>query len=139
MLYIDCMPWVLVHLDEFDNWLEAQEEDLQDEALAYLGLLEETGPLLARPYADTLKGSKLKNLKELRFSYNGASIRIFFIFDPKQQGVILLGGDKTGNKRFYDRNIPIAETLYAQYSEKQKKEDEERAKEERSKKKEKGK
>jgi hypothetical protein len=55
-------------------------------------LLEERGPQLARPHAGTLKGSQIANLKELRFKYNGAPIRILFAFDPNQQAVIILGG-----------------------------------------------
>jgi hypothetical protein len=112
MQYIDSMPWTLVYLKEFVQWLESQEEDLQDEALAYLELLKERGPLLPRPYVDTLKGSKVANLKELRFDYRRDPIRILFAFDPNQQGVIILGGNKTGDKRWYRDNIPIAEQLF---------------------------
>jgi hypothetical protein len=128
------MPWLLVYLDEFSTWLEGQEEDLQDEALSHLEMLKNRGPLLSRPYADTLKGSKIANLKELRFSYKGAPIRILFAFDPRKQGVIILAGDKTGNKRWYEKNIPIAEKLYAAHLEKQSKK-REPVKEEKAKKK----
>jgi hypothetical protein len=38
-----------------------------------------------------------------------------FIFDPLRQAVLLCGGNKTGDKRFYDRMIPIAEKSYQQY------------------------
>jgi hypothetical protein len=117
------MAWTLLYLEIFKEWLDAQSEEMQDEALAHLELLKERGPLLSRPYADTLRGSKQPNLKELRFTFNGAPIRILFIFDPKQQGVIILAGDKTGDKRWYDTNIPIAEKLYAAHLDKQKRED----------------
>jgi hypothetical protein len=124
------MPWTLVYLDHYTNWLEAQEEELQNEALAQLGVLKQIGPTLGRPRVDTLKDSNLPNLKELRFVHNGAPIRILFAFDPKQQGVVILGGDKTGDKRWYKTNIPVAEKLYAEHIEKQKKEDEEKPKKE---------
>lgn len=128
MQYIDCMPWTLVYLAEYENWRDDQEEDLQDEAAAQLEVLKQFGPTLGRPRVDTLEGSKLPNLKELRFFYKGAPIRILFAFDPKQQGVIILGGDKSGDKRWYKTNIPIAERLYAEHLEKQKREDKEKAK-----------
>lgn len=131
------MPWFLVYLDEFSTWLDGQEEDLQDEALSHLEMLKDRGPLLSRPYADTLKGSKIANLKELRFSYKGAPIRILFAFDPRKQGVIILGGDKTGDKRWYEKNIPIAEKLYKAHLEKQSTQ-REPVKEEKDKKKDKG-
>lgn len=124
-------------MNEFSGWLDGQEEDLQDEALSYLEMLKDRGPLLSRPYADTLKGSKIANLKELRFSYKGAPIRILFAFDPRKQGVIILGGDKTGDKRWYEKNIPIAEKLYAAHLENQSKQ-REPVKEEKAKKKDKG-
>jgi hypothetical protein len=123
MQYIAFMQWALVYVPEFTEWLETQEEDLQDETLAHLGLLQERGPLLPRPYADTLKGSKLANLKELRFEYKGAPIRILFAFDPERQGAILLGGDKSSDKRWYDINIPMAENRYAIHLEREKKKD----------------
>ncbi len=104
---------------------------MQDEALAHLELLKDRGPLLARPNADTLKGSSIANLKELRFEHDGAPIRILFAFDPKRQGVILLGGDKQGDKRWYETNIPIAETRFNEHIERQRKEDEERARKEK--------
>ena len=119
---------MLLYLDEYKNWLDAQEEDLQDEALAHLEMLKQFGPTLGRPHVDTLKNTKLPNLKELRLSYKGAPIRILFAFDPKQQGVIILGGDKTGDKRWYKTSIPIAEKLYTKHLKKQKKEEGERAK-----------
>jgi hypothetical protein len=93
-------------------------------------LLEERGPLLARPYADTLKGSQIANLKELRFKCDGVPIRILFAFDPKEQAVIILAGSKQGNKRWYDTNIPIAEKLFKEHLERQRKADEEHARKE---------
>lgn len=50
-------------------------------------------------------------MKELRPA--GTSIRILFLFDPLRQAVLLLAGDKTGNRKsWYDKNIPIAEQRY---------------------------
>ncbi len=109
------MPWTLVYLKQFEVWLDGQAEDLQDEALAHLELLKEIGPVLSRPHADTLKGSKIPNLKELRFTFVGAPIRILYAFDPNQHGVIILAGDKSGDKRWYEVNISKAEKLYGQH------------------------
>lgn len=127
------MPYTLIYLDEFAAWLDAQEEDLRLSTVAHLDLLEEHGPVLARPHADTLKGSQLANLKELRFSYHGAPIRVLFAFDPKRQAVIILAGNKQGNKRWYEINIPIAEKLFTAHLEKQRKADEEAARKEQQK------
>jgi hypothetical protein len=123
MQYAVRMPWKLVYLAEYESWRDDQEEDLQDEAAAQLEVLKLFGPTLGRPRVDTLYDSQLPNLKEVRFYFKGAPIRILFVFDPKQQGVIILGGDKSGDKRWYKKHIPIAEKLYAEHLKKQKKED----------------
>jgi hypothetical protein len=66
---------------------------------------------------DTLKASAFKNLKELRIQYQGEPWRILFAFDPKRQAILLVGGNKTGNDRWYQKNIPIAEERYSRYLE----------------------
>jgi hypothetical protein len=121
------MPYKVIFLDSFTAWLNAQSEELQDRSIAHITLLKERGPLLGRPYADTLKGSEITNLKELRFAFERAPIRILFAFDPKPQAIIILGGNKATDKRWYQTNIPIAEKLYREHLEKQKKSDEETA------------
>ena len=40
---------------------------------------------------------------------------MFYAFDPRRSAILLIGGDKTGNGRFYERMIPIADTLYDVY------------------------
>lgn len=100
---------------EFKRWLETMNKAEQDDVLAALVVLRQYGHQLSRPYADTLKGSKLTNLKELRIQHAGKPYRAFYIFDPKRQAIMLCGGDKTGDKRFYKRMIPIAESIYQRY------------------------
>lgn len=46
----------------------------------------------------------------------GGAIRILFAFDPRQQAVLPIGGDKTGQwSARYDKAIPLADDLYDQY------------------------
>ncbi|MFN2327194.1 MAG: type II toxin-antitoxin system RelE/ParE family toxin, partial [Gemmatimonadales bacterium] len=60
----------MVHTsDEFDHWWATCDSSLQDTIAAYVGLLEAVGPQLGRPYADTLRGSSVRNLKELRVQH----------------------------------------------------------------------
>jgi hypothetical protein len=56
-------------------------------------------------------------MKELRIQYQGEPWRILFAFDPQRQAILLVGGSKTGNKRWYEENLPIAERRYEQYLE----------------------
>jgi hypothetical protein len=77
--------------------------------------LAATGPALGRPLVDTLTGSTVHNLKELRpRSGSRVAIRILFAFDPWSQAVLLLAGDKAGNwQRWYDQAIRQAEQRFA--------------------------
>jgi hypothetical protein len=61
-------------------------------------------------------------MKELRTQSGGKPLRTFFAFDPRRTAILLIGGDKTGDKRFYDRMVPIADNLYDEYLEEVKKE-----------------
>lgn len=115
MEYNDCMDWQVKEHSHYTEWFEQQEEDLQDEILAVVGLLKREGPLLSRPYADTLEASKHPNMKELRVQYQGQPWRILFAFDLERSAILLLGGNKTGNARWYKENIPIADRRFTQH------------------------
>ena len=111
------MAWEVKTTDEYDSWFLEQVEDGQASIRMKVELLEEYGPLLPRPYADTLKGSKLSNLKELRVQTESHVFRVAFIFDEERKAVLLIGGDKKGKneKRFYKSLIKQAEEIYRQY------------------------
>ncbi|WP_442877584.1 type II toxin-antitoxin system RelE/ParE family toxin [Dactylosporangium sp. AC04546] len=66
---------------------------------------------------DTVAGSAIANLKELRPPSSGRSeIRIIFVFDPWRCAVLLVAGDKSGQwQRWYRTAIPMAEDLYRIY------------------------
>ncbi|CDT53045.1 conserved hypothetical protein [Vibrio coralliirubri] len=109
--------WDVSTRELFDDWFLSLEPDDQINVRASLGLLVEKGPQLPRPHADTLNGSKHTNMKELRVQSNGKPIRIFFAFDPTRTGIVLCGGDKTGDKRFYKDMIPMADAEYDEHLE----------------------
>jgi len=107
--------WSIEVTDEFEAWFVTLDESDQDAVLASILLLESRGPSLGRPHADTVHGSRHPNMKELRTQSAGKPIRSFFAFDPRRSAILLIGGDKTGDARFYDRMIPIADKLYENY------------------------
>lgn len=96
-------------MDEVDEWfvaLSRTDQDASDAVAAAIDMLEEHGPNLGRPLVDSITGSKVHNMKELRV----ATTRILFVFDPTRSAVLLVAGDKAGAwKRWYVENVPLAE------------------------------
>jgi hypothetical protein len=51
-------------------------------------------------------------MKELRIQHSGRPYRVLFAFDPRCCAILLIGGDKTGNDRWYGEFVPVADGLY---------------------------
>ena len=110
------MPvWDVEYTDGFGAWWESLAEVEQDCVRFSVELLMNNGPNLGRPHVDTVKGSKHGNMKELRSQCQGRPLRTFFAFDPRRSAILLIGGEKTGAKRFYEEMIPLADTLYDEH------------------------
>ncbi len=106
--------WSVATTDEFDVWFTALGELARIEVIAKVELLKVIGPMLGRPHADTLKGSRHPNMKELRAATTDSVLRIAFAFDPDRSGILLCAGDKGGvsQRRFYKQLIDRADRLY---------------------------
>lgn len=87
-------------------------------------LLQKLGPSLPRIQADLIHSSRHANMKELRIQHSGRPYRVLFAFDPRRCAILLIGGDKTGNKRWYEDFVPVAVGPYDQHLEALKKEQE---------------
>lgn len=109
------MSWEIEASDEFLAWYDALDFGESKSVTRSIEILERYGPELTRPQVDTLKGSVIPNLKELRVQHEGRPIRILFVFDPRRVGYLILGGDKTGDDRWYKTAIPMAEAIYQQH------------------------
>ncbi len=109
--------WVVLFHEEFLPEYEALPEPVQNELLAKVRLLEEFGPSLRRPHADTLKGSKHTNMKELRFEAQDGVWRAAFAFDPVRRAIILVTGDKSGGSsdQFYRALIERADRRFDEH------------------------
>jgi hypothetical protein len=103
--------------EEFAAWYASLDADEQDALNYSIELLEENGPALGRPHADTVRESRYPNMRELRSQVAGRPLRTFYAFDPRRSAILLLGGDKTGDRRFYERMLPRADELYRTYLE----------------------
>lgn len=89
-------------------------EAVQDRCAAVVDMLEREGPTLRFPYSSEIVGSKIA-LRELRIQCGGRPYRILYAFDPARNALLILGGDKTGNARWYEEYVPKAEKIYEQY------------------------
>ncbi len=106
------MAWEIEGTDEFTTWYAGLPDNDKAAVSAVVDLLEEQGPALKRPVVGEIAGSRVKNLKELV----SGSLRVLFVFDPRQVAILLLGGDKAGTwKKWYPQAIAQAEDLYDTY------------------------
>ncbi|MDE0023084.1 MAG: type II toxin-antitoxin system RelE/ParE family toxin [Spirochaetaceae bacterium] len=105
------------YTDEFGSWWAGLAESQQDDVAAVVELLSEHGPRLPFPYSSGVEGSRHSRLRELRIQSGGRPIRVFYAFDPRRSAILLIGGDKTGNDRFYQQHVPLADKLYDEHLE----------------------
>lgn len=106
------MAWTVEVSDEFTVWYRALKDDECESVNFSVDLLEELGPSLGRPHVDSVYGSRHANMKELRVQHRGKPYRILFAFDPRRAAYLILGGDKTGNERWYSVNVKKADEVY---------------------------
>ncbi len=98
--------------DAYDAWyldLEKREAAAVDRKVKMLQILGLTLPF---PHSSDIKGTKYA-FRELRV--NNPPIRVLYGFDPKRKAVLIIGGDKSGDERFYERIVPQAEKLWIEY------------------------
>ena len=86
---------------------------------ASVGRLEAFGVRLGFPPSSQIKGAR-HALRELRVQSGGRPLRVFYVFDPKRDAVLLLGGNKTGDDRFYETMVPKADAIFEVYLAEQK-------------------
>lgn len=108
--------WNVEFTDEFEKWWETLAEEAQEAVNAKVLMLEARGPGLDYPHSSAIKGSR-HPLRELRVQCQGDPLRVLYVFDPRRTALLLLGGDKTGDGRWYERYVPLAEKLYLSHLE----------------------
>ena len=107
--------WDVEYTDQFEQWWDSLTPAEQDSVNSGVELLEENGPTLDFPYSSGIRSSRHSNMRELRVQSGGRPLRVFYAFDPRRSAILLLGGDKTGNDRFYARFVRRADELYDQH------------------------
>jgi hypothetical protein len=116
------MEWEIEYTDEFGAWWDALSETEQDDVGFVVELLRRRGPQLEFPHSSKVTQSRHAHLRELRIQHAGRPYRVLYAFDPRRTAILLLGGEKTGDDRWYDRLVPVADRLYDEYLEELRKE-----------------
>jgi hypothetical protein len=109
------MSWDVEYTDEFGIWWEDLTEDEQESVAAYVRLLEERGSNLPFPYSSGIEHSRHSHMRQLRIQHRGKPYRVLYAFDPRRTALLLIGGNKTGNDRWYDHFVPRADQLYDEH------------------------
>jgi len=116
------MVWEVEYTDEFGKWWNGLSEGEQESVDASVRLLEDRGPTLGFPHSSGINASRHGHMRELRKQHAGNPLRTLYAFDPRRTAILLIGGDKTGDQRWYDTHVPIADRLYDEHLEQLRKE-----------------
>lgn len=106
------MSWSVEYTDEFEAWWDSLTESEQDSVAVYVLILEQKGPSLSFPYSSGIKRSRHGHLRELRVQHQGRPIRVLYAFDPRRVAVLLIGGLKKGQDRWYQTYVRLADEIY---------------------------
>ena len=108
----------VVATDEFRDWYRSLEDSDGRAVARAVKRLQIMGTSLPYPYSSAIVGSRYP-LRELRIQSGGRPLRALYAFDARRSAVLLIGGDKTGDARFYERIVPAAERIWETYREEQ--------------------
>ena len=106
------MGWEVEYTNEFNDWWEDLDEEEQNSIAAIVQVLEIKGPSLPHPYSSSIQSSSHKHMRELRVQHKGQPYRVLYAFDPRRVAILLIGGCKVGDDRWYDEFVPKADRLY---------------------------
>jgi hypothetical protein len=110
------------YTDEFYDWWVSLSKSEQDSVAARIAMLEKVGSALRFPYSSGVSQSRHSHMRELRIQHAGRPYRVLYAMDPRRAAILLVGGDKTGNDRWYQQNVPKADALYDRHVQTLKKE-----------------
>lgn len=116
------------YTDEFEEWWDGLTADEQESVAAAVEVLEERGVELRHPYSSDIKASRHGHMRELKVQHQGRPLRVLYAFDPRRIVILLIGGDKTGDDRWYKTFVPIADRVYDEHLEQLEREERERKK-----------
>ncbi len=110
------MAFDVEYTEEFRVWYEETLAIAEQESVTHVvEMLEDAGPNLRFPYSSGITGSKFRHMRELRIQHEGRPYRVLYAFDPRRAALLLIGGDKTGDHRWYEKMVPRADSIYERH------------------------
>jgi hypothetical protein len=109
------VAWEVEYTDEFEEWWYSLDEPEQASVGTAVEVLAVMGPALTFPRSSRITTSRHATMRELRIQHHGRPYRVLYAFDPHRAALLILGGDKTGNDRWYEQNVPLADVIYDRY------------------------
>lgn len=106
------MAWEVEFSDEFGAWWDKLTAVEQKSVDFTVSLLQELGPTLKMPHSSSVETSRYAHMRELRIQQGGRPYRVLYAFDLRRAAMLLIGGDKTGNDRWYEEFVPVADSIY---------------------------
>jgi hypothetical protein len=106
------LAWDVEYSDQFGAWWEGLTAAEQKSVDFTVSLLQALGPTLRMPHSSGVAISRHTHMRELRIQHEGRPYRVLYAFDPRRSAMLLIGGDKTGNKRWYEEYVPVADAIY---------------------------
>ncbi len=108
------MAWNVDFTPRAEAWFKGLPPEQRERMARSVELLRTHGPALGRPTADSVKGSRHSNMKELRVP--SQPLRALFAFGPDRRAIILVGGSKAGReKRWYSSELKVADRLFTDH------------------------
>lgn len=109
------VPWNVEFTNEFRKWWNSLPENQQDDVALSVRHLIEFGPALGFPHSSKVTTSRFPQMRELRTQSGGKPFRTLYAFNPLRTAILLIGGDKTGDGRWYETFVPIADRLFEEH------------------------
>ena len=113
--YSPSVAWNVEFTAEFETWWNALEAEEQVRVNAAVILLQKRGPSLDHPHSTKILSSRHSQMRELRVQYGGEPYRVLYAFDPRRSAILLVGGKKTGDDRWYKKFVRKADRLYDEH------------------------
>lgn len=114
-MHTEGMAWEVEFTEEFQQWWDSLGAGEQDDVALSVRHLTEFGPALGFPHSSKVVTSRHPQMRELRTQSGGRPLRTLYAFNPLRTAILLIGGDKTGDDRWYQSLVPIADKVFDQH------------------------